>query len=185
MAIVHGLESSSVLTGPGFLDGSASTGEAEENSGEAGMATLLGPTDPEGSSVPSEGDGNFSVPLRFGGQLAVEGQNQEGGEQIILRAPDGEVQLKITVTEDGPLLHFRAAALQLESEGALRVDCEDLEIRARGNIDQQANGDLVQLAKGDLNIRADRCHMSARRGDVRVWANDDVRLNGERVKLNC
>ncbi len=185
MASIRGLESPTVLAGPGLVEG---TGKAPDDVGSEevnGVITIRNPGDGERGGDGSREVHVRSVPLRTGGRLEVGDSNPHGAEEVRLRAPDGEVLLRITITEEGPHLHFRAAALHLESEGTLRVDCEDLEIKARGSIDQRADGDLVQRAGGEFDARGDQCQLIARRGDVRVWANDDVRLNGERVKLNC
>lgn len=39
--------------------------------------------------------------------------------------------------------------------------------------------------EGDIATRAREQVIEARLGDVRVKANDDVKLNGERIRLNC
>jgi hypothetical protein len=44
---------------------------------------------------------------------------------------------------------------------------------------------LVVSIEGELTVDADAIALRATRGDVRIAANDDVVVNGERIKLNC
>ncbi len=92
-----------------------------------------------------------------------------GEERVTVRSASGEVELEVRFTERGPLLRFRAADLELSSPGEVRVDCDRLELRAKKEIDALA---------GSLRFEAER-------GDVEIEANDDVRLLGERIKMNC
>lgn len=138
----------------------------------------------EGTGNGDDGDADRRSELRYGRRLEVR-RPPEGPEEIRLESAGGRVELSITLTEAGPVLHFEAAGIRLTSAGAVEVDCEDFRVNARGNIHQRTDGDLLQSAAGDAELRARCCEVHARRGDVRIWANDDVRLNGERIKLNC
>ncbi len=99
-------------------------------------------------------------------------------DEVTFRDERGDVLLQVTLTPAGPLLRFQAAAVEMDCKGSFKVRCEDFEVQAAGRIVQEAGGDLVQIAGGDASLEA-------RRGDARVKANDDVKLNGERVRLNC
>jgi hypothetical protein len=83
------------------------------------------------------------------------------GETVTIRSPRGKVELEVVLTDSGTVLRFDAADLELRSAGDLRVDCDRFEVRSRS------------------------AEITSTRGDVRIRANDDVKLNGERVKLNC
>ena len=86
---------------------------------------------------------------------------EEGGELVTIRSPSGTVELEVRLTERGPVLRFEAASLELEAKGTIRTRCKAFE------------------------VVAEDAEITATRGDVAIRANDDVRLNGERVKLNC
>lgn len=117
----------------------------------------------------------------------------EAGDRLRIESPTGEVELQITLTESGPLLTFRAADLQLGSTGAVQVDCERFEVRAKeeivhesgGHLKERVQGDRVSLVRGTNAAYARETHIESKRGDVKVVANDDVQLLGERIKLNC
>lgn len=117
----------------------------------------------------------------------------DGVDHVTIHGVDGHVELQVTLTDKGPVLHFKAAEIKLESAGRLSVQCDEYEVVANNGIRHLTDGDLVQtvagdaslIARGDLVTSARQMHMQSTRGDVRIRANDDVRLNGERVKLNC
>jgi hypothetical protein len=100
-----------------------------------------------------------------------------GGELVTIRNPAGRVELEVRLTEAGPVLLFDAAQLELRATGRIRADCESLEIVTAG--------DAALRVGGELSTSARTTDIASTRGDVRIRANDDVRLNGERVKLNC
>jgi hypothetical protein len=86
---------------------------------------------------------------------------EAGGELVTIRSPNGTVELEVRLTDRGPVLRFEAASLDLEAAGRIRTRCKSFE------------------------VVAEDAAITATRGDVQLRANDDVRLNGERVKLNC
>lgn len=98
-------------------------------------------------------------------------------DEITIRGAGGEVLLEVALTPAGPVLRFHAAQVQLDCAGSFEVRCDRFEVHAAG--------DIVQSAGGELRVESDEMRLSARRGNVDVSANDDVNLNGERVRLNC
>jgi uncharacterized protein (DUF2345 family) len=81
---------------------------------------------------------------------------------VTIRGSGGEVLLDVVLTPAGPVLRFHAAQVQLDCSGTFQVRCESFDVQAAGDIT-----------------------LEAQRGNVDVRANDDVNLNGERVRLNC
>ena len=129
--------------------------------------------------------------LASGYRLASSGPSVREQDLITLTAPDGRVCLSVALRPDGPVVEVHAQSLSVASDGVLRLDCERLEIEAPGGTSLHT-GSLVQDIAGDLRTRAggvieSEAHaqrLHARRGDVALSANDDVTLDGERVRLN-
>jgi uncharacterized protein (DUF2345 family) len=94
---------------------------------------------------------------------------EESCDEVTIRGPAGEVLLEVLLTPAGPVLRFRAAQVELDCEGSFKVRCQDFEVEAGGQV----------------HVASDEMRLEARRGDLNVRANDDVNLNGERVRLNC
>lgn len=129
--------------------------------------------------------------LDSGRSLEVQSRG-DGTDHLLVRGVDGLVELEVTLTEKGPVLHFRAAEMRLESQGKLALRGAELDLRAERGITQQAGGDFTQRihgdaklqVRGDLRQKARSTEIRSYLGDVRIEANDDVEVRGERVKLN-
>jgi hypothetical protein len=91
-------------------------------------------------------------------------------EGRVIRVSDekGEIELTVEITETGPRLRFRGADILLEGTGRLALSGEEVEVRSEKAV----------------TIEGHAVEVRSRRGDVKVDANDDVRINGERIFLN-
>jgi hypothetical protein len=97
---------------------------------------------------------------------------------------DGRVTLSIEVTESGPVLCFEGG-LEVRASGALDFAAQRVAIRGREGVRIESGGDAHIRAEGDLHSEARVQNVRARLGNVNVKANDDVKLRGERIRLNC
>ena len=96
--------------------------------------------------------------LREGRTLRVE---QSGtGELVEIRSSSGQVELRIKLTEDGPVLQVDSARLQLRASEAVEIESKRVEIRAT---------ETVQVTSKD---------------EVKVEAEGEVRVNGKMIFLN-
>lgn len=111
--------------------------------------------------------------------------HENGLDRLQILAPDGRLRLTIEVTERGPVLSFEGPALTLCASGEMAFEAERLTLHGRKGVCVTTGGDLVLDAAGDLASRARIQDVEARLGNVNVRANDDIRLNGERVMVNC
>jgi hypothetical protein len=101
-----------------------------------------------------------------------------------LLGQNGEVCLSIEVTPAGPLLRFDGGLL-LEATGGLAVCAQQVAIHGREGVAISSGGDARIDVAGDLETQARIQNITAVLGNVNVKANDDVKLNGERVMVNC
>lgn len=101
----------------------------------------------------------------------------EGGERLTVRAPDGRVCVTITLTAQGPAVEIDAASLSIASRGDLRLEAERMTLASRGALTLEAQGELV--------LQGHSQHLVSTHGDIHVEANDDVRVDGERIRLNA
>jgi hypothetical protein len=97
---------------------------------------------------------------------------------------DGRVTLSIEVTESGPVLCFEGG-LEVRAKGELDFEAQRVAIRGREGVRIESGGDAHIRAQGDLNSEGREQNVRARLGNVNVKANDDVKLRGERIRLNC
>ena len=96
--------------------------------------------------------------LREGRTLSVD---QSGADELVeIRSSSGQVELRIKLTEEGPVLQMESARLQIKATESVEIESKRVEIRAT---------ETLQLAS-DNEIKAD--------------AEGEVRVNGKMIYLN-
>jgi len=111
-------------------------------------------------------------------------QRTASGGVLSLVAADGSQPIEIEITAAGPILRLRSG-LTVTVEGPIALSAESLMLHAQKQLSLTSGGTVSIEAAGDLTSTAEAQTISARLGDVRLDANDDVILRGERVKMNC
>ena len=96
--------------------------------------------------------------LREGRTLSVEDAGTD--ELVEIRSSSGQVELRIKLTEDGPVLQMESVRLQLKASEAVEIEAKRVEIRAT---------ETLQLASDN---------------EVKVDAEGEVRVNGKMIYLN-
>ncbi len=126
------------------------------------MTERLEPPEPspalvEGASLERRLPSGRSVVMR------VEG----GGEAVEIRSFKGDVEVRIVLTDAGPVVSLRGARLEVESpEIAFRCRTFDVEASERVSLD----------SKGRMSLTAD---------EARIATARDIDLNGAFIRLNC
>lgn len=98
-----------------------------------------------------------TLDLRGGRTLVLEPAGTE--DLIEVRAPSGSVEIRLRITDDGPVLELESVRLSLRA--ARSVDVETSE----------------------FNVSADEISLSGK-ADVRIDADGDVVVTGETIRLN-
>ena len=96
--------------------------------------------------------------LREGRTLSVESAGNE--ELVEVRSSSGQVELRIRLTEEGPVLQMESARLQIKASEAVEIESKRIELRA---------SETVQLSSDN---------------EVKVDADGEVRVNGKMIYLN-
>jgi phage gp45-like len=96
--------------------------------------------------------------LREGRTLSVEGSGSE--ELVEIRSSSGQIELRIRLTEEGPVLQVESARLQLKASEAVEIESKRIEIKAT---------ETLQLASDN---------------EIKVDAEGEVRVNGKMIYLN-
>lgn len=115
-------------------------------------------------------------------QLVI--QRGQAADVLEIVEQDGGITLTVHLTPEGPVLHF-SGSVALETSGDLGLSARRVAIHARDGLAISSGGDVHVEAAGDLHSSARIQHITAELGNVNVKANDDVKLNGERVMVNC
>jgi hypothetical protein len=92
----------------------------------------------------------------------------QGREELEIRTAERELEVRITLTEAGPVVQLRGARLDVDSPDAVAFHCRRFEVYAGERLDLQSGGDAAILA----------C-------ELRVQTERDVRIDGQVIRLNC
>ena len=123
------------------------------------------------------------VDLRGDQHLIIDSNPQE--DRLMITSSDGKVSLTITITDAGPVLHLEGAGLMIRTDGDLAINAKSLAIHGRDGIALTTGGDAHICAAGDLTTKARIQNITAELGNVNLQANDDVKIDGERILMNC
>jgi hypothetical protein len=136
--------------------------------------------------VPSSPPTGTVEPISFpvGDHLLLIKACADGSHVLTLVGPSGVQALSIELTAQGPRLRMEAG-LSLAFSGELSIDAKRVAIHGREGIALTSGADAKIAASGELATSARAQSITAELGDVRVKANDDVRLDGERIRMNC
>ncbi len=131
---------------------------------------------PSGDSVSSQ-----AIELKHGYEVQI------GTELSLLEVldPTGQLTLSVRISEEGPVIHISGAQLKVEATEKLSLHSNNIDIHAGELLSIRSEGRIEEeAATGKLSM-AEEHEVRARLGDIKLKANDDIKLNGERVKLNC
>lgn len=96
-------------------------------------------------------------------------QTDAKGEMIEVRSVDGVTELRIVLTEQGPVLSLRGVRLQIDSSDTVAVRCRHFEVQASESVRLNAAGSVGIHSQADIQLKSK--------------GNTDI--DGELVKLNC
>jgi hypothetical protein len=118
-------------------------------------------------------------------RLVVENSAEGSLLRIIPPGRDGKASLVIQVTEHGPVVRLEGAAIQIEAQGELSLNAERVAIHGRESLALTSDGNVSIATPGDIHSDARSHKITSRLGNVDIKANDDVTIDGERIRMNC
>jgi hypothetical protein len=93
---------------------------------------------------------------------------EDGREELEIRSPQGEVEVRITLTESGPVVNLRGGRLEMEAADTVAIQCRRFEVQTTEGTDLTSSGD-VQITGRELKVKTE----------------NDIHMNGEVIRLNC
>ncbi len=90
------------------------------------------------------------------------------GEEIEVRSAAGEVEVRICLTAEGPVVQLRGARLHLDAAEAVDVRCRRFAVQA---------ADAEFRTAGDIHMEAG--------GEMRIRTEGETHINGKMINLNC
>jgi hypothetical protein len=120
---------------------------------------------PEETATETETRDEREVYLRDGRKLVV---SDAGTDQLVeIRSGSGMLEVRIRLTEEGPVLQMESARLSLKATEAVEIESKRVEIK--GNEQLEISGGAVEV-KGEQ--------------DVKVTADGEVHVVGKMIYLN-
>ena len=104
--------------------------------------------------------------LRDGRTLTVSGRGAE--ELVEIHASSGMLELRIKMTEQGPVLQMESVRLSLKAAESVDVEAKQFNVKTEEGVNV--------TSKGDIKLTGE--------ADGRVDANGEVRINGKMIYLN-
>jgi hypothetical protein len=114
----------------------------------------------------TEGETTRGRPLPSGRSVVL--RTTAGGEVLEVRSAGGEVEVRITLTDQGPVVHLSGARLELAASDTVALHCRRLDVNTTESIRLQSAGDLRLTGE-----------------EMRVRTTGDIHLNGDVIRLNC
>ncbi|APR87641.1 hypothetical protein A7982_12990 [Minicystis rosea] len=113
-------------------------------------------------------------------------------DKVTIRARNGEVVLRIEVTDTGPVLSFSGATVELSAARSLHLAAPEVAIEAGEELSLVSGGALRERVAGDHHTRvggserveAANVELQANTGRVGVRAMGKIALDGEHIGLN-
>lgn len=105
------------------------------------------------------------VYLKDGRKLTL---SEQGGDQLVeIRNESGLVEVRIKLTEEGPVLQMEAVRMQLKASEQVSIESQAVEIKG---------AERVEVTGGKVELEAEE--------DVNVEAKGEVRVVGKMIWLN-
>jgi hypothetical protein len=123
-----------------------------------------------------------SVLLSSGRRVEVEAGGD--ADRIVVRSRGGEIVLRIAVGDEGPVLSFSSATIELEATKQLRLAAEDIHVEAKRDLRETVGGMHHTRVAGDERLEAGRVELQANDGSVAVRAREHIALDAEHIGLN-
>jgi hypothetical protein len=89
-------------------------------------------------------------------------------ENLEIRSPDGDVEVRIKLTNQGAVVSLRGGRLQMDSADAVALNCRRLDVVTTEGTALGSAGDVL------ISGRA-----------MRVKTENDIHMNGGVIHLNC
>ena len=90
-------------------------------------------------------------------------------EEIEIRSSGGEIEIRIALTKQGPVLSLSGARLEIDASDTIAVNCKQFAVRA-------TEGVLLDAA-GKVEVRSGN--------EIHLRSAEDTFIDGKLVNLNC
>jgi hypothetical protein len=96
--------------------------------------------------------------LREGRTLSIE--NAGGDELVEVRSSSGQVELRIKLTEEGPVLQVESVRLQIKASEAVEIESKRVEIKATETLELASDNDIKVDAEGEVRVNGKMIYLN-------------------------
>jgi hypothetical protein len=107
-----------------------------------------------------------ALELRRGRTLTIDSVGEDGLLEI--RGPSGTIELRIRMTEEGPVLEMETLRISLRAAESIDIEAKEFNVTAERSMELKSQGEMTLSGKAD----------------VRVDADGEVHVTGEMIYLN-
>ena len=98
---------------------------------------------------------------------------------------EGATALTIRLGVEGAVIELGGGPVALNVEGDLAISSKRLMLHGREEVAISSDADIRMVAQENTLVQAKRQEIVATRGNLKAHANDDVLIDGERIRMNC
>lgn len=94
-----------------------------------------------------------ALELANGRTVTVEAGSD--GETVEFRAAGGDVELRIRMTEDGPVVQLSGAKVEITAAESIQMKCKEFEVQASDKLSLQSKDELSVTSSGKMHIESE------------------------------
>jgi hypothetical protein len=98
------------------------------------------------------------VELREGRRLSLASVGKD--ELVEIRGAGGKLELRIRLTEDGPVLEMESVRLVLRAEESVDVETKDFNVTAAAGIKLEGKADVLVNADGEVRVTGEMIYLN-------------------------
>jgi len=96
--------------------------------------------------------------LRDGRTLAVVPAGKD--DLLEVRSGDGTLELRLRMTDEGPVLEMESVRLKLRAAESVDVETKDFNVTAEGEITLSGKADVHVDASGDVRVTGEKIYLN-------------------------
>lgn len=96
--------------------------------------------------------------LREGRTLTIE---HAGSDELVeIRGSSGQLELRIRLTEDGPVLQMESVRLHLKASEAVEIESKRVEIKATEAVQVSSGNEIKVEGEGEVRVVGEKIHLN-------------------------
>lgn len=96
--------------------------------------------------------------LREGRTLSVESAGAD--ELVEIRSSSGQIELRIKLTEEGPVLQVESARLQLKASESVSIESKRVEIKATETLELASDNEIKVEGEGEVRVNGKMIYLN-------------------------